>query len=90
MGHLSSIALPTLGNLTKSLGPRVGTFAFFARRNRTNSHHPMCSSVCSVTIKALKALVFIFIQKHYFSPSHYSFSILIDGTSYFAGIVWIV
>ena len=33
MGHLISIAFPTLGNLTKNLGPRVWTFAFFARRN---------------------------------------------------------
>ena len=27
--HLTSIALPILGNLTENLGPRVGTFAFF-------------------------------------------------------------
>ena len=33
VGHLTSIAFPILGNLTKNLGPRVGTFAFFARRN---------------------------------------------------------
>ena len=26
--HLTSIAFPILGNLTKNLGPRVGTFAF--------------------------------------------------------------
>ena len=45
--HLTPIAFPTLGNLTKNLGPRVGTFAFFARRNRTKSHHRMCSSVWS-------------------------------------------
>ena len=32
VGHLTSTAFPTLGNLTKTLGPRVGTFAFFARR----------------------------------------------------------
>ena len=31
-GHLYSIAFPTPRNLTKNLGPRVGTFAFFARR----------------------------------------------------------
>ena len=31
VGHLTSTAFPTLGNLTKNLGPRVGTFAFFAR-----------------------------------------------------------
>ena len=34
-GHLTSIAFPTLGNLTKNLSPRVGTFAFLARRNGT-------------------------------------------------------
>ena len=45
VGHLTSIAFPTLGNLTKNLGPRVGMFAFFARRNGTKSHRPMCSSV---------------------------------------------
>ena len=28
VGHLNSIAFSTLGNLTKNLGPRVGTFAF--------------------------------------------------------------
>ena len=46
MGHLTSIAFPICGNLTENLGPRVGTFAFFARRNGTKSHRPMCSSVC--------------------------------------------
>ena len=45
VGHLTSIAFPTLGNLTKNLGPRVGTFAFLARRNGTKSHRPMCLSV---------------------------------------------
>ena len=33
VAYLTSIAFPILGNLTKNLGPRVGTFAFFARRN---------------------------------------------------------
>ena len=28
VGHLTSIAFPTLGNVTKNLGPRVGTFGF--------------------------------------------------------------
>ena len=28
MGHLISIAFPTLGNLTKSLGPRDGMFIY--------------------------------------------------------------
>jgi len=45
VGHLTSIAFPTLGNLTKNLGPRVGTFAFFVRRNGTKSQDLMCSSV---------------------------------------------
>ena len=45
VGHLTSIAFLVLGNLTKNLGPRVGTFAFFARRTRTKSHRLMCSSV---------------------------------------------
>ena len=40
VGHLTSIVFPTLGNLTKNLGPRVGTFAFFARRNKTKSRRP--------------------------------------------------
>ena len=54
MGHLTSVAFPTLGNLTKNLGPRVGTFAFFAWRNKTKSHHSMCLSVFREAIKALK------------------------------------
>ena len=45
MGHLTSNAFPTLGNLTKNLGPRVGMFAFFVQRNGTKSHSPMCLSV---------------------------------------------
>ena len=28
VGHLTSIAFPTFGNLIKNLGPRVGMFAF--------------------------------------------------------------
>ena len=43
--NLTSIAVPTLGSLTKNLGPRVRTFAIFARRNGTKSQLPMCSSV---------------------------------------------
>ena len=31
MGYLTSVAFPTLGKLTKNLGPRVGTFAFLRR-----------------------------------------------------------
>ena len=41
VGHLTSIATPTFGNLTKNLGPRVVTFAFFARRNGTKAHRLM-------------------------------------------------
>ena len=52
--NLTSSASHTLRNLTKNLGPRVGTFAFYVQRNRTKSHHPMCSSVWSAAIKALK------------------------------------
>ena len=40
VGHLTSMAFPTLGNLTKNLGPRLGKFAFYARRNETKSRHP--------------------------------------------------
>ena len=43
--HLTSIAFPILGNLTKNLGPRVGTFAFFVRRNGTKSHSPGAAKV---------------------------------------------
>ena len=39
VGHLTSIAFPTLRNLTKNLRPRVGTFAVFAQRNGTKSLH---------------------------------------------------
>ena len=37
VGNLTSIAFPTLGNLTKNLGPRVGAFAFLAQRNGSKS-----------------------------------------------------
>ena len=38
--------LPTLGNLTKSLGPRVETFTFFfASRKGTKLRHHLCSEV---------------------------------------------
>ena len=37
VGHLTSIAFPTLRNLTKNLGPGVGTFAFL-RRGMGPSH----------------------------------------------------
>ena len=65
VGHLTSIAFPTLGNLTNNLDPRVGTLAFFARRNRSKSHHPMCSSVCSTAMKALEERLFL-MEDHLF------------------------
>ena len=54
VGHLTSIAFPTLGNLTKDLGSRLGTFAFFARRDMTKSYRPISSSVRNTAIKAMK------------------------------------
>ena len=90
MGQLISIAFPTLGNLTKNLGSRMLVFALFTRGNRTKAHHPMCSSVCSVAIKALKNrcfqwryMHFLFLYLYKNTTSHYSFSKLIDGTPYF-------
>ena len=47
--HLTSIAFSILGNLTKNLGPRVGTFAFLVQRNGTKAHFPRCLSVCWTT-----------------------------------------
>ena len=44
-GAFDLYCLPHPRELTNNLGPRVGTFVFFARRNKTKSHHPMCSSV---------------------------------------------
>ena len=38
VGHLTSIAFPILGNLTKNLGPRVGTFFFLRGGIGTNSN----------------------------------------------------
>ena len=54
VGRLTLIAFSTLRNLTKNLDSRVGTFAFFGWRDRTKSHHPMSSPVCSTAIKDLK------------------------------------
>ena len=45
VGHLTSIAFPTLGNLIKNLGPRVGAFAFFDTEEWdqvTSSHVLIC------------------------------------------------
>ena len=47
VGHLTSIAFPTLGNLTKNLGPRVGTFAFFPRRGMGPSRIIPCACLCA-------------------------------------------
>ena len=58
MGHLTSIASPTHGNLTKNLCPRVGTFAFSARRNGTKSHRTICSSVIQLLLIEVKALLY--------------------------------
>ena len=95
VGHLTSVAFPTLENLTKNVGPRAGTCAFFARRNRTKSHHSMCLSVFRAdTYKSperqlfsmeVSTSVFLYLYKN--TTSHYLFSILTDGTPYFAGIV---
>ena len=85
VGYLTSIAFPTLRNLTKSLGPRVGTFAFVVRRNGTKSYCPMCSSVpghlgIEVTwLKPWTTAVFnrgkqLFLYLYKNSASHYSFS----------------
>ena len=37
VGHMNCLPIPTLGNLTESLGPRVGMFDFFLRRTETKS-----------------------------------------------------
>ena len=91
VGHLTSIAFPTNGNLTKNLCPRVGTFAFSARRNGTKSHRTMCSSMrrsswklsTAVSIRGKSTCLY----KN--TSSHYSFSIQIDGAPYFVRNVWI-
>ena len=49
VGHLISIAFPTLVNLTKNLGPRVGTFAFSAQRNKL-SHIIPCARLCAARL----------------------------------------
>ena len=45
VGHLTAIAFPTLGNLTKNMGARVGTFAFFAQEMGP-SHIVPCAHLC--------------------------------------------
>ena len=92
VGHLTSIAFPTHGNLTKNLCPRVGTFAFSERRNGTKSHRTMCSSVRRSSWELSTAVSnrgkSTCLYKN--TSSHYSFSIQINGAPYFVGIVWIV
>ena len=46
LGHLTSIAFPTFGNLTKNLGPGVGTFAFL-RGGMGPSHIVPCARLCA-------------------------------------------
>ena len=43
--YLTSIAFPTIGNLTKNLGPRVGTFAFL-ERGKGPSHIVTGTTTC--------------------------------------------
>ena len=91
VGHLTSIAFLTLWNLTKNPGARVETFAFFAWNNRASR----IISVCSAAIKALKNGCFngskhLFLYLYRSTTFHYPFSILIEGTCYLVGIVWIV
>ena len=52
VGHLTSNAFPTLGNLAKNLGPRVRMFAFL-HRGLGPSHIVTCA-VCALTILELK------------------------------------
>lgn len=61
MGYLTLIAFLTLGNLTKSLGPRMETFDFFVRRKGTKSHHHMCLEVIfDLILPDLGALWWVF------------------------------
>ena len=45
VGHLTSIAFPTHGNLTKNLCPRVGMFAF-STGGMGPSHIVPCAHLC--------------------------------------------
>ena len=49
VGHLTSIAFSTLGNLTKNLGPRVGTFAFM-RGGIGPSHIILFARLCTARL----------------------------------------
>ena len=69
VGYLTSIALSTLGNLTKNLGPRLGTFAFLSG-GIAPKHIVPCARLCTGRpwkTAGFFVFVFIFIQKHYFS-----------------------
>ena len=46
MGHLTSLAFPILGNLTKNLGSRVGTFAFLHGGIKLR-HVVPCAHLCA-------------------------------------------
>ena len=45
VGHLTSVAFPTLENLTKNLGPRLGTFALL--HGGIGPSHIRCVYLCS-------------------------------------------
>ena len=88
VGYLTSIALSTLGNLAKNLGPRLGTFAFLSGGIAPRHIFP-CARLC--TGRPWKTVVFsrakyLFLYLYKNTTSHYSFSIWIDGTQYFVGI----
>ena len=58
VGHLTSIASPTLVNLTMNLGPKVGMFVFLCRgRDQvTSSHVLVCvPAILEVPVWRLKA-----------------------------------
>lgn len=45
-GYLTSIAFPTLGNLTKNLGPSVGTFPFLCGGMGPSHIVPFIQKLC--------------------------------------------
>ena len=53
VGHMTSIAFPTLRNLTKNMGPRVGTFDFFCTEDWGKVTLPHLL-VCALAILELK------------------------------------
>ena len=75
--YLTSIALSTLGNLTKNLGPRLGTFTFLIG-GIAPRHIVPCARLC--TGRPWKTAVFsrgkyLFLYLYKNTTSHYSFSI---------------